>query len=1049
MKITTDRWARTKAGSKLIALFSALASINPLFCTAQLTAPPATTQTGGTFSTVVITATGNLTGDGLKVNPVGGQTAAKATATLPSTATGVLTNTQVNMGGNGGVTGLDANGTGATITLGTGSTISETNGGGDTGAVAENGGTVNLTSTSIQMVGGGGNSPAIARTGGIVTIDGSVVSVSGGGGNGLQASGASQITATNSQIKVTGFGGNFGVQATNSGTKVTLNNTSVTVDQSTGGGGWGVQLQNGANLQANGASITSLAGGGGTVGLQATGGSTATLSNSSIKGSGPGTGGGDIGLQVTGSGSAVTLLNTSVEGSGSGGGNTAVSVSSSGSVIGTGGSILASGTGGDTGLSVTSANATFIKTTLTTTGPGDTGVLMQGNATVSMTGGSVETQGSAGQAIFVTGNDTNTGTFDGTSVKSDNGNGILAQGGAFSTLNFLNGATLVGGNGTLLLDQAGGTVNLNGTTNIKFIGDINATGAGGVANVTLKDNSTLTGAINRNMLTGASGIDPADPFPFQNLPKQNVNLTVDSTSTWTMTASSTLNTLAVSRGAQIIFTPPPGDPFKTLVMNNLQGSEGIFRMNNDLAAIKGDLVAILHSSEGVHLVTFNNLTPGSDLPANVALLVVKTPDGGAGFVGEEDGGTFRYFVVHGDGSSVTPVTNNWYLVRGDELTPGEVTPTPPTNPNPPTVPPSPPVPPLLPPGIEPEGPISEILDLTAAANAAIGTFAATMPLFYADVDTLVQRMGELRLLEQAPPPATTTTSYTKEGKEVVTPAPPAAPPAGGGVWLRGFGSGYHLNDQVSRTFDMQLGGFQVGADKRLVTRYGDLYLGGFAGYFYAHRDFQNQPFSDATGTTQAFSLGAYGTLIHPSGFYADLVLKYTQLWNDFNAPNILSFLGIGNPGTANYSIPTFGASLELGKRWDFGHFFVEPQGQIEGAWADGTSYTVSTGLHVNADSQYSLRGRLGVRAGYHFDCGKMAFEPYGKVSVVNEFLGGYTVQTDFNNFAPTLSGVGVDAAAGLTARITDSIYIYGEYDYFNSDKLRSPWAVNAGLRWQW
>jgi|SRR5580700_9051073 hypothetical protein len=32
----------------------------------------------------------------------------------------------------------------------------------------------------------------------------------------------------------------------------------------------------------------------------------------------------------------------------------------------------------------------------------------------------------------------------------------------------------------------------------------------------------------------------------------------------------------------------------------------------------------------------------------------------------------------------------------------------------------------------------------------------------------------------------------------------------------------------------------------------------------------------------------------------------------------------------NYSIPTFGASLEIGKRWDFGHFYLEPQGQIEG-----------------------------------------------------------------------------------------------------------------------
>ena len=38
---------------------------------------------------------------------------------------------------------------------------------------------------------------------------------------------------------------------------------------------------------------------------------------------------------------------------------------------------------------------------------------------------------------------------------------------------------------------------------------------------------------------------------------------------------------------------------------------------------------------------------------------------------------------------------------------------------------------------------------------------------------------------------------------------------------------------------------------------------------------------------------------------------------------------------------------------------------------------------------------------------------------------------------PTLSGVGVDVTAGLNARITDSIYIYGQYEYENADKLRT------------
>jgi outer membrane autotransporter protein len=616
-------------------------------------------------------------------------------------------------------------------------------------------------------------------------------------------------------------------------------------------------------------------------------------------------------------------------------------------------------------------------------------------------------------------------------------------------------------------------VSLTAADNSMLNGDI-LVDASSRANVVLETKSTLTGAINENNLIGAAGINPAEQVtnPISpGLPPFTVNLGIDSTSIWNMRASSTLDTLTVNPQAHINFPDPPA-AFRTLVMNNLIGTGGIFGMHVDLGLIKGDLIDILKTSEGEHLLTFVNRNPGSDLPVRVALLVVRTADGGAGFRGEADGGTFRYFVVHGDGSSITPVRNDWYLVRGDEIKPPQTTP--PGNPDPtpaptplplPTPPstggPAPtPTPPQFTPGdnlpLPPEPPprrLSLADDLTPAANAAIGTFAATMPLFYADMDTLIQRLGELRLLaREAPAPTTAIPSgLSKEGgKQVVAPPPPVAPPPGGGVWIRGFGSGAHINDQVSRSFDQQLGGFQIGADKRLVTRYGDLYLGGFAGYFYAHRDFQNQPFNqDSTGTTQAFSLGAYGTLIHPSGFYADLVLKYTQLWNDFDAPNLRSTLGLGPSATANYSIPTFGASLEIGKRWDFGHFFLEPQGQIEGAWAGGTDYTVSTGLRVSADSQTSLRGRLGVRAGYHFDWGSMAFEPYAKVSVINEFLGGDRIATNQTAFFPTLSGVGIQAAGGLTARVSDSIYIYGEYDYANSDKTRIPWAVDAGLRWAW
>jgi pertactin len=347
---------------------------------------------------------------------------------------------------------------------------------------------------------------------------------------------------------------------------------------------------------------------------------------------------------------------------------------------------------------------------------------------------------------------------------------------AVATINVSNNATVSEGSGNLLNVITTGNTDPNlgkvvsskvdfTAENVTLAGDIHSD-AGSIANVFLEKSTTLTAAVNENQLTGASGINSAERIV--NLPPQTVNVSVDDTSTWNIRTSSTLNSLDVFKNAHVSFTDPPADPFKTLVVNNLTGTGGIFRLNNDLATIKGDLIEILAQSQGAHLLTFNNRTAGSDLPVNTALLVVQTPDGRAFFGGEEDGGTFRYFVVRGDGSSTIPNRNDWYLVRGSEIP--VPTPTPVPTPSPAPSPTPAPIPPeVLPPNILPPRPISRIQNLTSAANAAIGTFSAAMPLFYAAMDTLIERLGELRLLAQAFPASPA--GISKEGGKEVVAAP--------------------------------------------------------------------------------------------------------------------------------------------------------------------------------------------------------------------------------------------------------------------------------------
>jgi outer membrane autotransporter protein len=113
-------------------------------------------------------------------------------------------------------------------------------------------------------------------------------------------------------------------------------------------------------------------------------------------------------------------------------------------------------------------------------------------------------------------------------------------------------------------------------------------------------------------------------------------------------------------------------------------------------------------------------------------------------------------------------------------------------------------------------------------------------------------------------------------------------------------------------------------------------------------------------------------------------------------------------------------------------------------------YTASNGLLVHGDDQTSLQGRLGGRVGMHFDLSQgRIVEPYAKAEVVEEFLTGNTVRTDGTNFDSNLSGTVGRFGAGLTLKLSQSVYIYGEYDYATGDHIEQPWSVSAGLRWQW
>ena len=79
---------------------------------------------------------------------------------------------------------------------------------------------------------------------------------------------------------------------------------------------------------------------------------------------------------------------------------------------------------------------------------------------------------------------------------------------------------------------------------------------------------------------------------------------------------------------------------------------------------------------------------------------------------------------------------------------------------------------------------------------------------------LGQRQGLQRAVIPAPPTTTKEVLGGKGGLESKEIAPVPPPSNEWGVWVRGFGTGMKISNDASRIFNQDVGGFQMGGDRR-------------------------------------------------------------------------------------------------------------------------------------------------------------------------------------------------------------------------------------------
>ena len=299
-----------------------------------------------------------------------------------------------------------------------------------------------------------------------------------------------------------------------------------------------------------------------------------------------------------------------------------------------------------------------------------------------------------------------------------------------------------------------------------------------------------------------------------------------------------------------------------------------------------------------------------------------------------------------------------------------------------------------------------------STNSVLGTLSEVASLgtmqWRAEMNHLQYRMGELR--DQAG--------------------------FGNGVWARAYQGKDKYGDQK---VENEYLGFQAGYDHRLEGT--NVILGGAVSF--THGD---SKFRTGDGDNDALAFTAYGTWLHENGLFVDGTVKYAVLSNDVdmraqNGDKVVR-------DKVSYDTNAMSVSVEAGWRLPVTSLaYVEPQVELMYGHVRSADYRWDA-YKVTAEGVDALVGRAGVMAGFSFPDKKGSV--YMRASVLNDFKG--EADTTFRYagqkrvVSNDLGGSWYELGLGGNWNVTDSTYLYADFQYADGGEVDTPWRWSVGVR---
>ena len=297
--------------------------------------------------------------------------------------------------------------------------------------------------------------------------------------------------------------------------------------------------------------------------------------------------------------------------------------------------------------------------------------------------------------------------------------------------------------------------------------------------------------------------------------------------------------------------------------------------------------------------------------------------------------------------------------------------------------------------------------LTTSVNTILSANALNYHTWRTENDKLLQRMGELR----------------HNGEEAK------------GAWFRVKGSKIGRGGKFG--FDNKYTAYELGYDevaKRTVdkTRY--------QGAAISYTD-GSSSYSRGSGGNSSKAISFYNTEIGSKGHYLDLVLKISNMDNDFTVYDTNS-----NKITGDFNNTGVALSAEYGRKNALKNgWYIEPQAQFTLGYLGGDCYTASNGIEVNQSGIKSAVGRVG------FNIGKAIGSKgiiYAKANLLHEFGGSYMTDSSGRvNVSDSFNDTWFEYGIGAAFASGKNSHVYFDIERSSGSDFTKDWLWNIGARW--